>query len=269
MVRTLVVTVQYHLGRYLIPNPYRVAKIAGIHIGYTIQTEGRSTDEPFMSFEFAAHRICAATAACVALTGLFTPYGARPLNAPTQREFTRPSAYFPAGDPERGRTLALQCEACHVDSAPAVGDPPVHAPRLRHQRASAIFYALQDYKTRRRDSAVMRTIAAPLDDQQMRDLAVYLAGERTPIPKPALTAAHDRSAAVCGFCHGETGLGEMDGYPVLAGQHLDYLEKALADYRSGSRSDPTMSAIVKRISPREARELAEYFSAYSALESIP
>ena len=145
----------------------------------------------------------------------------------------------------------------------------MHAPRLRHQRASTVFYALQDYKAQRRKSVLMQAIVTPLNDQQMRDLAVYLAGEPAHVPKPALSATHDQAGSICAFCHGETGMGEMDGYPVLAGQHVDYLQKALADYRSGSRSDPTMSAIVKLITPREAHDIAEYFAAYTGLESIP
>ena len=182
---------------------------------------------------------------------------------------TRLSAYFPAGESQRGEKLAAACGPCHSAAGPPLGDPPVLAPRLRHQRSSAIFYALQDYKSGRRRNLVMHPIAGSLSDQDMRDLSVYLAGDRTPIPKASLTEAHDQAASVCAFCHGETGLGEMDGYPVLAGQYLDYLEKALADYRSGSRSDPTMSVIAKEITKTQAHAIAQYFAAYDVLESIP
>ncbi len=182
---------------------------------------------------------------------------------------TRLSAYFPAGDPQRGGKLAASCAPCHAAAAPPLGDPPVRAPKLRHQRMSAIFYALQDYKTGRRRDPVMRAIAEPLGDQEMRDLAVYLAGAPAPIPKAMLTRAHARAADLCAFCHGETGLGEMDGYPVLTGQELGYLEKALGDYRSGSRSDLTMMVIAREISPGEAHDLAAYYAVYAGLESIP
>jgi cytochrome c553 len=193
-----------------------------------------------------------------------------PVHAQQAENVTRPSAYYPAGDPERGESLAVQCAACHIEAAPPVGDPPVHAPRLRHQRASAIFYALLDYRAKRRRSTVMEPIARLLSEQDMRDLAVYLAGPRlTTLPKPVRTAAHDRAASICGFCHGETGLGVMDGYPVLAGQHVDYLDKALADYRSGARTNPTMAVIAQEITPEQAHELAQYFAQYADLESIP
>jgi cytochrome c553 len=116
----------------------------------------------------------------------------------------------------------------------------------------------------------MGPVAESLSDQDMRDLSVYLAGSRLASPpKPVSSAAHNLAGSICGFCHGETGLGLMDGYPVLAGQHRDYLEKALADYRSGARKDPTMAGIVRQITQQQAAELAAYFSAYPALESIP
>jgi len=191
------------------------------------------------------------------------------LGAQTPARSTRVSAYFPAGDAQRGENLAMGCVACHKAAVPPLGDPPVHAPSLRHQRASAIFYALQDYRSGQRHDPVMRPIAASLDDQQMRDLAIYLAGKPAPIPKASLTGAHDQAASVCAFCHGETGLGEMDGYPVLAGQYLDYLDKAFSDYRTGSRSNPTMSAIARKFTAQQAHDLAAYYASYSALEPIP
>ena len=181
---------------------------------------------------------------------------------------TRLSAYFPQGDAQRGEVQARVCVPCHAAASPAMGAPPIHAPKLRHQRASAIFFALQDYKSGRRDNKIMRAVAASLNDQDMRDLSVYLAADRAAIPKASFTAAHDQAASLCAFCHGETGLGEMDGYPVLAGQQLDYLEQALADYRSGARSDPTMSVLIKKITEKQSRDIAEYYAAYTALESM-
>ncbi len=148
-----------------------------------------------------------------------------------------------------------------------MGDPPMHAPLLRHQRVSAIFYALLDYKFGQRADPVMRPIAATLDEQEMRDLAVFLAGDPAPIPKPSLAGVHDQVASICAFCHGETGLGEMDGYPVLTGQHLDYLDKALAAYKNGSRSNPTMSVIARKFTAQQAHDMAAYYASYPGLES--
>lgn len=187
--------------------------------------------------------------------------------SPAPASATRPSAYFPAGDPQRGQRLATACVSCHAAEAPPLGDPPVHAPLLRHQRVSAIFYGLQDYKSGQRADPVMRAIAATLDEQEMRDLAVYLAGNPAPIPKPSLGGMHDQVASICAFCHGETGLGELDGYPVLTGQYLDYLDKALAAYRNGSRLNPTMSVIARKFTAQQAHELAAYYASYPGLES--
>ncbi len=142
-------------------------------------------------------------------------------------------------------------------------------PRIGHQRASSIFYALHDYRTGRRSSDVMQPLAAQLSDQQMRDVAAYLTAEPLKIPKPELmgSAAYQLTQSRCGFCHGETGLGEVDGAPILTGQHQSYLEHALAAYRSGSRREPTMRAVAAGLSPEQASLAASYYAAQHGLET--
>lgn len=108
-----------------------------------------------------------------------------------------------------------------------------------------------------------------LSEQDMRDLSVYLAGQpRAPHPAAlAQSLGHARVTAQCGFCHGETGMGVMEGIPILGGQHRDYLEHALADYRSGVRSNETMGSIVHTLSEANIRDVTTYFAAQSSLET--
>lgn len=72
----------------------------------------------------------------------------------------------------------------------------------------------------------------------------------------------------CAGCHGANGnQPAASDLPRLAGQHKDYLEKALNDYISGKRKDAVMRSQVvdpntgrARFSESEIKALAEYFS---------
>lgn len=179
---------------------------------------------------------------------------------------TQPSWRNPAADPVRGAVLARVCLACHGANAPQA-DPV--APLLRHQRQSYLFFALQAYRDGERRSDIMTPFASNLSDADMRDLAAYLAGDMLDSPPRALTdmTAYARTSADCGWCHGETGIGEFEGMPVLTGQNPAYLRQALAQYRDGTRTNATMAAVARGLDPAEDPGLADYYSAHSWLEA--
>jgi cytochrome c553 len=183
-------------------------------------------------------------------------------------QLTRPSWRVPAGDPTRGAALAEQCLTCHAENA-TVTDPP--APKLRRQRRSYIFFALLDYRGGRRKSDIMAPFVEELTDQDARDLAAYLAGDMLDRPPKARRdmAAYARTTRECVACHGETGIGEYEGIPVLTGQEPAYLEAALTAYRDGRRTDPTMTTVVRDITPEHDRALADYYAAHDWLEHGP
>jgi cytochrome c553 len=66
---------------------------------------------------------------------------------------------------------------------------------------------------------------------------------------------------LCAACHGETGMAQIPGAPNLAGQKLDYLRKALKDYRDGSRDVPLMRAAIGPVSDADLDQLARWYSA--------
>lgn len=71
----------------------------------------------------------------------------------------------------------------------------------------------------------------------------------------------DQLLPICQSCHGEHGAKPILGsYPVLAGQHTNYIEHALKDYRSGARSNAIMKAQVANLSDADIKALAHYFS---------
>ena len=66
---------------------------------------------------------------------------------------------------------------------------------------------------------------------------------------------------LCAACHGETGMAQIPGAPNLAGQRLDYMRKALQDYRDGSRNVPLMRAAIGPVSDADLDQLARWYSA--------
>ncbi|QAU23658.1 c-type cytochrome [Dyella sp. M7H15-1] len=66
---------------------------------------------------------------------------------------------------------------------------------------------------------------------------------------------------LCAACHGETGMAQIPGAPNLAGQRLDYLRKALKDYRDGSRDVPLMRAAIGPVSDADLDQLVRWYSA--------
>lgn len=77
-------------------------------------------------------------------------------------------------------------------------------------------------------------------------------------------AAGQEKARTCAACHGETGNESTDGqYPKLAGQHPEYLVKALQDYRSGARPNAIMAGFAGTLSDQDMRDLAVFYARQS------
>jgi cytochrome c553 len=69
---------------------------------------------------------------------------------------------------------------------------------------------------------------------------------------------------VCGACHGADGNSTSPIYPNLAGQHPEYINKQLNDFKSGGRKNATMAPNVTALSQQDMLNLAAYFSAQQA-----
>lgn len=81
--------------------------------------------------------------------------------------------------------------------------------------------------------------------------------------------AGKKKAETCKACHGEGGAKPiLPEYPVLAGQHEDYLVAALSQYKSGKRQNAIMKGFSAALSAQDIRDLAAYFAKEkSALKS--
>lgn len=74
-------------------------------------------------------------------------------------------------------------------------------------------------------------------------------------------AAGAQTAKPCAACHGADFNTPISAdTPLLAGQHADYLARALIDYKSGARKNPVMSGQAAALSAQDIQNLATYFA---------
>jgi cytochrome c553 len=74
-------------------------------------------------------------------------------------------------------------------------------------------------------------------------------------------ASGKQKSQACAACHGPDGNSPTGPeFPRLAGQHYDYLLKALRDYKSGARKNPIMSGQVGSLTPQDLADLAAFYS---------
>jgi cytochrome c553 len=175
------------------------------------------------------------------------------------------------GDAARGKTLGYTCLGCHGIEGYKNVYPTFSVPRLRGQLPSQIVSALKGYRKGERSHATMHAHASSLSDQDIEDIAVYLAGTAV---KPAEGAKPVGTApaqvGTCASCHGATGEGMENLGPALAGQHADYLAHALTAYRSGSRKNPLMAPQAAQLKPEDIKALAHFYSKQKpALATVP
>jgi len=180
---------------------------------------------------------------------------------------------FAEGDVERGKVLADTCNGCHaVDSYTNVY-PTYHVPRLAGQSPAYLAAALALYRDGNRDHPTMTAQSASFTDLDIQDIAAFLASagpqlEASLVPSGEAPAA----AAVCAACHGAAGVSPIPTNPNVAGQHLDYLEQAVEQYRSGMRKGPNAIAMQAQVNALSAEDLAailRFYSKQDGLTSLP
>lgn len=184
----------------------------------------------------------------------------------------------PLGDATAGEAKAGLCGGCH--GADGNSEDPAY-PRLAGQYAGYIVKQIKDFqKGHRTNNETMAGMAAMVEsDQDAKDIGTYFAKQKM---KGALTKPTKESLAAgeklfregnaktgvygCINCHGESGKGKsaaVTAFPVIGGQHRDYLVKQLTEFRSGARAnDPAgmMTGIAKNLSDSEIQAVSEYLS---------
>jgi cytochrome c553 len=179
------------------------------------------------------------------------------------------------GDAKAGATKIDLCLGCHGILEYRGSFPEVYrVPELSGQNAKYLSNALHAYKKGDRKHPTMRSVAGPLTDQDIADIAAYYSQHgkdsgAQPLPDKPVTEPSAQVAAllqkgVCISCHGANLSKPIDpSYPKLAGQHPDYLYAALRAYKTENnpligRSQAIMSGVVKQFSNTELKALATY-----------
>ena len=93
------------------------------------------------------------------------------------------------------------------------------------------------------------------------------------IPGKAVAAGNPtrglEKSQVCQSCHGREGNQTLqDSYPILAGQHSDYLVHALKSYRDGSRQNAVMAGFASGLSDQDIADLAAWYSRQQGLTDL-
>lgn len=76
-----------------------------------------------------------------------------------------------AGDVQAGKAKAAACVACHGANGQGVAPNPALAGKTEDQ----ISQALKDYKSGKRDNAIMKGMASSLSDQDIANVAAFFA----------------------------------------------------------------------------------------------
>lgn len=163
------------------------------------------------------------------------------------------------GNADRGREISYTCLGCHGVPGYKNAYPNYSVPKLEGQHPEYIVIALQAYRSGERSHVTMHSQASTLSDQDMQDIAAYFAGKPLTAGSPPVGKAPE-AAQVCVACHGQDGVGITPQYPSLAGQHEDYIERALHDYKNGGRKNPIMGTFAGQIKEPDVKVLAEYYS---------
>jgi cytochrome c553 len=202
------------------------------------------------------------------------------------------------GDIDAGETKAAACASCHGED----GNSMVPSyPKLAGQHESYLVKQLEAFKDNSRDDPMMAPYAMGLDEESMADIAAYYASKKISSNKrPVMEDSDDdddeeensgksdqdkkaeldelltlgsdlyrngdlkRKVSACIACHGPYGDGNKPAsFPSLRGQHVDYLIKALNDFKKDARNvDPynMMHMIAKKMTDKEIQAVAYHIS---------
>jgi cytochrome c553 len=170
------------------------------------------------------------------------------------------------GDAANGRKLAYTCHGCHGIPDYKNAYPNYSVPKLGGQHAEYIIAALNEYEAKARWHPTMQGLATTLSVQDKADIAAFFQDEVVVSSGETIGVA-PAAAQTCAACHGPDGVGILPEYPVIAGQHGDYIERALKDYRSGKRQNAIMSGFAGQLADADIAALAAYFSAQKGLRT--
>src|SRR6059058_1306486 len=158
-----------------------------------------------------------------------------------------------------GKAISYTCLGCHGIDGYKNAYPMYSVPKLEGQNPDYLAAALHGYRDGDRAHVTMHSQASELSDQDILDIAAYFAGKPLTASGKAQGSV-PQAAALCVSCHGQDGVAIAPLYPSLAGQHQDYLVRAIDEYRKGGRKNPVMKGFAASLKDEDVEVIARYFS---------
>jgi len=167
-------------------------------------------------------------------------------------------------------TYTAVCVACHA----ADGNSAIAAnPKLAQQHPEYLVKQLQEFKSGKRNNAVMKGFASALSDDDMKNIAYWVTTKKA---KPGFAkdkalvtlgeriyrgGISDRQVPACAGCHSPNGAGIPSQYPRLGGQHAEYTAAQLTTFRDGGRNNNLqMTQVAAKLNDREIRAVSDYIA---------
>jgi cytochrome c553 len=176
-------------------------------------------------------------------------------------------ALYNNGDISRG---VVGCASCHGPNGNSVTGA---WPKLSAQHAAYTAKQLRNFKEGSRANAVMAGMSAALTEQDMVNIAAYLA--KQPLSKGVAQnkdsielgqsiyrgGIAEKGVAACAGCHSPNGAGIPSQYPLMSGQWAEYTNAQLMAFRDGIRKNgPMMTSIAGKLSDQEMKAVADYIA---------
>ena len=183
------------------------------------------------------------------------------------------SAHAQSAKPDLAKGAALfgqVCVACHA--ADGNSTTPVN-PSLAQQHPEYLVKQLSEFKSGKRDNAIMKGFAGSLSDDDMRNVAYWLTEQKAKTgfaqDKDLVRLGEriyrggiaDRQIAACAGCHSPNGAGIPSQYPRLSGQHAEYTATQLKAFRDGTRNNNAqMTGVAAKLNDREIQAVSDYIA---------
>ena len=178
------------------------------------------------------------------------------------------------GDIKNGEEAYEVCGACHLPSG--AGRPDGTFPQLAGQHATVLIKQMADIRSGLRDNPTMYPFAKTLTDpQELADVAAYINSLCIPTDHGQykgvdaavqIATGKDLYEKECKTCHGVNGEGDKEKfYPVIAGQHYEYLLRQMTQIRDGKRrnANPDMVKIIKAYNDTQLIAISAFQSSMS------
>lgn len=177
-----------------------------------------------------------------------------------------------AGDAAKGKEKSAACAGCHGADGNSAAP---NFPKLAGQYEGYVIKQLTEFRDGIRKDTIMSAQAAKLSDQDIADLAAFFGGQRLKGGQadPEMISLGrrlyqggnvEKGIPACMGCHSPNGGGNPAAkFPALAGQHADYTNKQLENFRSETRNNDMngiMRDVARTLSSHEMKAVASYIS---------